>query len=188
MHGIFYAVVEDDPLTSGGRVFANKGIATIKGEDGKSRRMAFIGDTAWCATCKTAGEIIGGAPTSKRMRDLVNGGRLQAVGGDLVACKCKPSPRIIATYGLRWVIRDIAEAALKQANAAAETAQRHAYDEQFTLYDAIGNPMPETFYTVVFPSGDRVHGVTDSSGRTERHGTSGAQNIRLYLGHRDAAQ
>lgn len=47
---VFYAAVEDDPLTSGNgsRVHAIGKVGTIKGEDGRYRRMAFIGDPAWC--------------------------------------------------------------------------------------------------------------------------------------------
>lgn len=55
--GIWYAAVEDDPLTSGpgSRVYAGENVGTIQGEDGRRRRMVFIGDEAWCAACSSMG-------------------------------------------------------------------------------------------------------------------------------------
>ncbi|WP_084170156.1 hypothetical protein [Paraburkholderia ferrariae] len=58
------------------------------------------------------------------------------------------------------------------------------FDEQFTLQDAKGLPVTNTYYTIE-SLGRLVHGVTDSSGRTRRHRTEGAKAIRIYLGHRN---
>jgi hypothetical protein len=58
------------------------------------------------------------------------------------------------------------------------------YDERFALTDAGGNALANTFYTVRLPSGELQHGVTDSSGKTARYKTDGAQQLALYLGHR----
>ncbi|APA88549.1 hypothetical protein BJG93_24715 [Paraburkholderia sprentiae WSM5005] len=106
----YYAAVEDDPLTSGkgSRVFSDKQCGTIMGEDGKRRRLAFIGDTAYCAKCDSTGLITygSGLGDGHRLIDRVNGGRRQAVGGDIVLCKCADPPRIIAIYGRRWIIHD----------------------------------------------------------------------------------
>src|SRR5215469_9604047 len=100
MPRIYYAVVEDDPLTSGkgSRVFSALPCGTVQGEDGKHRRLAFIGDKAYCAACDSFGVITYGAGLGDRHRliDMVNGGRRQAVGGDVVLCKCANHPRIIA--------------------------------------------------------------------------------------------
>ncbi|SIT43994.1 hypothetical protein BN2475_460003 [Paraburkholderia ribeironis] len=89
MSGIYYAAVEGDPLDSGegGYVYGTKKtIGTIEDQNGKPRNMVFIGDEAYCAKCNSTGFIRYGAEVSerKRMVDLVNGGRLQAVGGDIV--------------------------------------------------------------------------------------------------------
>ncbi len=114
MTGIYYAAVEDDPLTSGlgSCVFASERVGTIRGEDGKRRRMAFIGDKAYCPKCHSEGVIIGGAGIREngRMIDHQHGGRRQAVGGDEVLCKCPVLPRIVAVHGRSWKIRDQAEA------------------------------------------------------------------------------
>lgn len=187
MCGIYYAAVEDDPLTSGNgsRVFAYKQAGTIQGEDGRRRRMAFIGDEAYCPKCNSTGVITYGAGVSEKHRlfDRVNS-RRQAVGGDIVLCKCPDHPRIIATYGRSWKITDRGEETL--APVARAPAQQLAYDEQFTLTDAAGKALADTYYTVRLPSGELQHGVTDSSGRTTRYTTDGAQRLRVYIGHREA--
>lgn len=186
MSGIYYAAVEDDPLTSGkgSRVFALKQCGTIQGEDGKRRRLAFIGDQAYCPKCDSTGVITYGAGLGDRRRliDLVHGGRRQAVGGDIVLCKCSDHPRIIAMYGRKWVINDRGEES--RAPVAKAPAQNLVYDQQFALVDAKGTPLTDTYYTARMPSGELQHGVTDSRGRTKRYETDGAQSIGIYLGHR----
>lgn len=189
MSGIYYAAVEGDPLTSGegSRVYAKENVGTIADDTGRPRCMAFIGDSAYCPKCKSTGFITGGAGLGDRGRmvDLVNGGRLQAVGGDIVLCKCTDRPRIIAVYGRNWMIHDWGEE--KAASVAKAPAQNLAYDQQFTLSDAAGKALVNTWYTVRMPSGELLHGVTDSQGRTERHETDGAQSVRIYLGHKQEA-
>lgn len=188
MSCIYYAAVEDDPLTSGNgsRVFSDKKCGTIQGEDGKRRRMAFIGDTAYCPACDSTGVITYGVhlSTGRRMIDRVNGGRIQAVGGDIVLCKCAQHPRIIALYGRKWSITDRDDEA--PASFAKVPMQSLVYDEQFTLADASGKALANTYYTVRLRSGELQHGLTDSYGRTSRYITDAAQHLRLYLGHREA--
>ncbi|MCG5075144.1 hypothetical protein [Paraburkholderia tagetis] len=187
MVGIYYAAVEDDPLTSGpgSHVYASKQCGTIQGEDGKRRRLAFIGDKAYCSRCDSVGLIAYGAGLNERRRlnDLANGGRRQAVGDDIVLCKCAEPPRIIAVYGRTWKIHDRGED--KAIPAAEAPGRSHAYDQRFTVTDATGNALANTWYTVRMPSGDFLHGVTDSSGRTARYETDGTQQLALYLGHRE---
>ncbi|MGF6805566.1 hypothetical protein OKW30_000692 [Paraburkholderia sp. Clong3] len=105
MPSVYYAAVEGDPLTSGdgSRVFASERVGTIADQSGRQRRMAFIGDHAYCGKCKNTGPITCGAGVDdmRRMIDLANGGRRQAVGGDIVLCKCSEPPRIIAVHGRR---------------------------------------------------------------------------------------
>ncbi|CAE6888106.1 hypothetical protein R75471_02210 [Paraburkholderia domus] len=189
MAGTYYAAVEGDPLTSGkgSQVFASGHCGTITDESGRPRRMVFIGDPAYCQACDSQGVIIGGAGVSsaRRMIDLVNGGRRQAVGGDWVSCKCPDHPRIIAVYGRRWVIHDRGDASGTAARSLAPSIA--TYDEQFTLMDGDGKAMPDTYYTIKLPSSDLRHGVTDSRRRTARYETDGARSVRVYLGHRQEA-
>jgi hypothetical protein len=190
---IYYAAVEDDPLTSGtgGRVLVTKDVGTIQGDDGRHRRMAFIGDEAYCAACGNTGVITQGAGVSDRARmtDFVHGGRLQAVGGDFVVCKCSTHPRIVAQYGRSCSIDDSGmghwDGDSKASTAApVMPAPVTAHDQQFTLTDAAGNALAETYYTIRLSDGMPVHGTTDSAGRTERHSTDGMRNIAIYVGHR----
>ncbi|MPW10291.1 hypothetical protein GCT19_32475 [Paraburkholderia sp. CNPSo 3155] len=66
-----------------------------------------------------------------------------------------------------------------------ERSQKH-FDQQFTLRDNAGRSLPQTPYTVRFPSGELKHGVTDHAGRTARHRTRDRQQLAVYLGHREA--
>ncbi|TKC80208.1 hypothetical protein FAZ69_29610 [Trinickia terrae] len=183
MTGIYYAAVEDDPLTSGkgSRVFAYKQAGTIEGDDGKYRRMAFIGDEAYCSACNSTGAIAYGAGVNDRQRmvDLVNGGRRQAVGGDIVLCKCADPPRIIAVYGRKWMIHDRGEE--KVASVAETPVQRLTYDEQFTLTDHAGQPIIGVRYRVCTGSKIIATGTTDSRGRTQRIDTDDATRIRIDI-------
>jgi uncharacterized protein (DUF2345 family) len=70
---------------------------------------------------------------------------------------------------------------------ADSDSQAGTYDEQFTLVDAKGTPLADTYYTVRHPSGTLTHGTTDSLGRTQRYETDGAQRIAVYVGHRENA-
>jgi hypothetical protein len=182
----YYAAVEDDPLTSGkgSCVFAFKPGITIQGEDGKRRRLAFIGDEAYCSKCNSTGVITYGAglDSHRRLTDHVHGGRRQAVGGDIVLCRCSDHPRIIATYGRIWRITDgDAGTSMPICNPLSQSI---IYDEQFTLTDASGNALADIWYTMRMPSGELRHGITDSNGQTGRFETKGSQSIRIYLGHR----
>ncbi|APA88825.1 hypothetical protein BJG93_26400 [Paraburkholderia sprentiae WSM5005] len=63
---------------------------------------------------------------------------------------------------------------------------RNRFDQRFTLTDTAGNALLNTYYTARLPSGARVHGMTDSQGRTGRYMTDGAHSIHIYIGHREA--
>lgn len=187
MNGIFYAVVDSDPLTSGkgSRVMASVDCCHIEGEDGIRRRMVFIGDKAYCSACNSIGVIVGGAAVDPlhRLLDMVNGNRRQAVSEDRVACKCPQQPRIIAVYGRSWSIQET-DNNLSHIPTPEALAEHLNYDEKFTLIDANGTPLIDTYYSIRMPSGEIKHGITDAQGQTARHNTNGAQPIRIYLGHR----
>lgn len=190
MSETYYAAVEGDPLTSGegGQVYASGKTVTITDESGRPRRMVFIGDDAYCAKCESTGSITYGAGISdrKRMVDLVNGGRLQAVGGDIVLCKCRDHPRVMAIYGRRWTIHDRGDSNRITGRSNTSTTPAAAiYDQQFTLTDTSGNALANTYYTVRLSGGELVRGTTDAQGRTTRHMTDGPQRLAIYLGHRE---
>ncbi|KAB0643882.1 hypothetical protein [Burkholderia latens] len=102
----FYAVVAGDPLDSGGYVLDGGNGGTIAGDDGTRRRIAFVGQWAWCSTCESVGtiEAAPGAPANGPMRDFAHAGRIQALSNDWVRCRCERAPRIVSRYGRKWKI------------------------------------------------------------------------------------
>lgn len=190
----FYAAVEGDPLNSGkgSYVTTTSQCGTVKGEDGRHRRLVFLGDTAYCAACKSTGVIVRGAPCgdSGRMIDLTNAGRRQAVGGDKVACKCPHPPSIIAVNGRRWMIQNDGDSA--DAHSAAATtapANECAKDKQasqdlhtswFYVWDSVtGEALANRNY-VVNVGGVRQVGKTDEDGYA-RIATDGEQPVNIHV-------
>jgi uncharacterized protein (DUF2345 family) len=100
---------------------------------------------------------------------------------DPVYCPCGKN-RILASGSSPFFYSN--DSASEPAQSSTPT---RAYDEQFTLTDAAGKALPDTYYTVRMPSGSLVHGVTDAQGHTARHETSSSQSIRIYLGHKQEA-
>ena len=99
--GIYYAVVEGDPLDNGGdsRVIEGAPYATIAGPDGCSRAQTHLGQKAWCCVCESVGVIAAGSGISEYLRgwdERLNS--MEAVGGDIVLCKCERQPRIVSVH------------------------------------------------------------------------------------------
>lgn len=169
----YYAAVEGDPLTSGkgGQVFATKGMGRVADETGRQRRMVYIGDPAYCSKCNSPGVVTYGAPVNekRRMIDLANGGRRQAVGGDIVLCRCAEHPRIIAAYGRRFIIHDNGATEQRRADVKTEAPADSDYhfDQHFVLRDErTGAVLANRPYTIVTEGGRQIEGRTDSKGRT----------------------
>lgn len=99
---IYYAIVEGDPLTSGGnsQVIEGNTRCTIEDHEGRNRAQAYLGHQAWCAACQSVGVIAAGAGISDYLRgiDYTLGSAKEAVEGDIVICKCETHPRLIAVY------------------------------------------------------------------------------------------
>ncbi|MGF6788626.1 hypothetical protein [Paraburkholderia sp. 35.1] len=171
--GIFYAAVDGDPLTSheDSHVIAREGYraATIKGDDGKTRSVVYIGDSAWCGACQSTGVIVGGAGISenRRMIDLAGGARRQAVGGDAIHCNCSTPPRIIAIHGTRWSITD-------DAQLKATSTQKHStppaplveptHTRWFAIVDSVTDEPLSGREFIANVDGVRQAGRTDSNG------------------------
>lgn len=189
---IYYAAVEGDPLDSGegGHVYGTKKtIGTIKDENGVSRSMVFIGDEGYCAKCGSAGVITYGAgmADNRRMTDLVNGGRRQAVGGDIVLCKCATPPRIIAVYGCKFRIIDggsatrsgIATNATGAISPAPQKSEAPRHIRWFYVRDAAtGEPLCNRDY-VANIGGAKQSGKTDGDGYAKIETDSG-QSVEIH--------
>ncbi|WDR89081.1 hypothetical protein [Burkholderia ambifaria] len=185
---IFYAVVEDDPLDSGGYVLDGGKCGTIVGGDGKRRRITFVGQRAWCSSCESIGtiEAAPGAPDKKRLRDFTSAGRVQALSGDWVRCRCERSPRIVSRYGRQWKIDapgcDIRMESMLAPTEAVTATTRSAYDDRFVLRDADGTPLSEVAYALQRETGAFEYGRTDAYGQTHLlASTSNAESITIFL-------
>lgn len=189
---IYYAAVEGDPLDSGegGHVYGTKKtIGTIRDENGASRSMIFIGDEGYCAKCGSAGVITYGAGVSdeRRMVDLVNGGRRQAVGGDIVLCRCATPPRIIAIHGRKFRIIDggsatgsgIAGNATGAVPFAPQKSETPRHVRWFHVWDAAtGESLCNRDY-VADIGGARQSGKTDGNGYAKIE-TDSEQSVEIH--------
>lgn len=163
-----------DPTTTRGKVVAFT--ATIQDN---GRTIALSGDQATCGNCKGLWKIFGSGEGAGE------GGRDVVIRGDRVLCPCGRN-RVIAGADAGMFLHIEATMANTAAGSAAQAlADTGQYNEQFTLRDAKGSTLANTYYTIESQS-SLIHGVTDWLGRTERHVTDGAQDVRIYLGHRES--
>jgi hypothetical protein len=181
MPRIFYAVVKDDPLDSGGRIVGGNPRSMIEGPDRRMREQAYLGHQAWCATCQSYGVIRAGSGIADYLRgwDLTINMQ-EAVDGDIVICQCARHPKLVAVYA-RWrSYEDSCGGSFTPATSGLSTEPAVPYDEQFTLRDSNGDPLANVRYRIVI-DGDRVvTGTTDASGKTERIKTNDASKLSLY--------
>jgi uncharacterized Zn-binding protein involved in type VI secretion len=166
-----------DPTTTGGKVHATHNNMC---DDG--RAIALNGERATCGNCKGTWPIVGTAYTMR------NDGRPLVLHGDNILCPCGKN-RVISMSDSCFYHRSPGEdeSVTNTSSPASVDPKSGQYDEQFTLRNATGRVLRDTYYTVRLPSGELRHGVTDLHGRTERHETKGAQSIRIYLGHKQEA-
>lgn len=184
---IYYAIVDGDPISSGGHVLATATDDWIADHTGKLRAVAYLGNQAWCEACKSWGDIVACSGVADYLRtDHYLHGK-QAVSDDGVACKCAVMPRLIPRYGMRETFHDTAPSSYSAfARSIPLSSSGHIpYDEQFTLTDYHGNALVGVYYTVRTADGQLVHGTTDGAGRTERYITESSRTIAVYLGHRE---
>lgn len=161
-----------DPTTTGGKVVA---FSSTMHDDGK--KIALHGDQATCGNCKGLWKIIGTG------QGVGENGRVAVISGNYVLCPCKKN-RVCAGVDAGMFIH--IDSGARKANMGETSQAAQQYDEQFTLQDANGRALADTYYTVGLAPGSLVHGVTDHMGRTDRYATGGAQRLRVYLGHREA--
>jgi hypothetical protein len=176
---IYYAIVDGDPITSGGHVSALRYDDTIEGPDGKDRGVAYLGDKAFCTACKTWGVIVARAGIADFLRsDHYQYGK-QAVSGDRVACKCERMPFVIAVYGRRESMEDTSDSA-RVANAVPASS-REIYDEQFVLRDSNGRALSNVRYRINSDDGKIFTGATDASGKTQRVTTNAMSGLKFSI-------
>lgn len=162
-------VADGDRTTTGGEVI---GRSDFYNENGKM--YARKENHATCGNCK------GGYPIYGTASNWMDDGEPMVKDLDWVMCPCRKN-RVFASAGSTAFYSDSGQSTRREE---LTTPLSVTYNEQFTLIDARGTPPTDTYYTARMPSGELRHGVTDSSGRTKRYETNGAQSIKIYLGHK----
>lgn len=166
--------------------------------------IAYIGHRVHCPKCKGDFPIVEGVVTTTFYgKGVAVAGMKTSCGAVLIASQFTDvvenagggSASANAVAGTRQQERlpsqqSAAGVASADASAPSPAAPDQAldelpHDEQFQLKDDDDVILAEMPYTVTLPSGQRVHGVTDSEGRTGRYATDGAQDIEICLGHID---
>jgi hypothetical protein len=179
---IYYAVVEGDPLDNGGgsRVVGGAQHATIEGPDGQMRGQTHLGHKAWCAVCQSFGSILVGAAVKQSLRGF--DARLnawEAVGGDIVICKCERHPRVMSVYARSVMYIDNGDATATYAQSAMQPGA--TYDEQVAAcaprVSLEGYP-----YLIETTDGQTLCGRVDSSGRLPRIYTDSAAIYTVHWG------
>lgn len=163
--------LKDDKTTTGGSILGPS--SAFYSEDG--RAFALAEDLATCGNCK------GSWPVGGTAHNWMDEGRAMVKDLDPVYCPCGKN-RVLASGSSPFFYSNESTSEPAQSSTPA-----HLYDQQFSLCDANGMPLADTYYTARLPSGSLVRGVTDAQGRTARHETSGAQSIQIYLGHKQEA-
>jgi hypothetical protein len=173
---VYYAVVEGDPLDNGGdsRVMEGAPHSTIEGPDGSSRGQTHLGQKAWCSVCQSVGVIAAGSGMSQYLRGW--DGRLnamQAVGGDIVLCKCERPPRIVSVYARCYKYMDAStgSTASSFASNAPAPATLAESDEELEHYFEIVDakteaPIEGITYKISSNGQSLVHDTTLAGGKT----------------------
>ncbi|WP_052409622.1 PAAR domain-containing protein [Paraburkholderia oxyphila] len=167
-------VADGDRTTTGGEVI---GRSDFYNEAGKM--YARKENHATCGNCKGGWPIYGTAGT------WMDNGQPYVKDMDRVLCPCGKN-FVLASSGSNTFYSESKGEAKTEKPVAPTRAG--TYDEQFTLRDVKGSPLADTYYTVRMPSGELVHGITDSQGRTRRYPTDNAQRVVIYLGHREIVE
>jgi len=120
------------------------------------------------------------------MVDFTAGGAREALGGDLVMCKCERPPRIIPVYGRSSMVYSDTGPSTEAAAAAAPIAATSAassrpgdYDTHFVLTDMhTGQPLAGFAWGMETPDGER-EGCTGADGKTDVICGHEGQSVKL---------
>lgn len=163
-----------DQTTSGARVTEGEPTATHHGTP-----IAYIGAALYCPACKSTGIIVASGPRlSMSFR-----GKQVALENDLGMCKCKPTPRLIASQSTMSQSKDANTLAAQGYAPSGASLLRH-HDEQITLRDcSTRRALANVRYRIKDGSGVIASGMTDSNGRTQRITTDAAWNVVVEIAH-----
>ncbi|WP_083941320.1 PAAR domain-containing protein [Pseudoduganella violaceinigra] len=169
--------------------------------------IAYIGHKVHCPKCKGDFPIIEGVPTTTIFgKGVALAGMKTSCGAVLIASQFTDTVEwgggsssssaknitpesapghVMATSSVSSSGVPTSEGKSFSQAATSGGKDEQPHDEQFFLKDKDGVILSGMPYTVILPSGQRIHGVTDGDGRTGRYSTQGAQYIEVCLGHID---
>lgn len=167
-----YNIKLHDKTTSGAFVTEGEPTTTHHGTP-----LAFIGAAIYCPTCKSAGIIVASGPRlSASFR-----GKPAALDNDLGMCKCKPTPRLIASQSTMSQGLDEKTLAAQGYTPMGVPFLSH-HDEQITLRDrSTRRVLANVQYRLKNSSSVIASGRTDMNGRTERIPTDISQCITVEI-------
>jgi uncharacterized Zn-binding protein involved in type VI secretion len=167
-----YNIKMHDKTTSG--AFVTEGEPTTNHH---GTPLAFIGAAIYCPTCKSAGVIVASGPRLP----MSFMGKQAALDNDLGMCKCRPTPRLIASQSTMSQSLDGNALATQGYTPMGVPFLRH-HDEQITLRDrSTRRALANVHYRLKDGSGVIASGKTDANGRTERIATDVAQHIAIEI-------
>jgi uncharacterized Zn-binding protein involved in type VI secretion len=173
---IRYCIKKGDKTTSGAVVCEGDPANTHYGVP-----LSFLGARIYCPACKSSGVIVGMGP---RLEDTSD--KPAALSDDLGVCKCKPTPRLIASqYDTYEVCTQTDTVNNGYAPTGASLPSSHApaaFDDRFVLRDQHGQPMSFTAYAIQRRTGDHEYGETDQSGHTHLlTSIATAEAVNIYI-------
>ncbi|WP_082565768.1 PAAR domain-containing protein [Duganella sp. Root1480D1] len=167
--------------------------------------IAYIGHKVHCPKCKGDYPIVEGVPTTTFFgKGVALAGMKTSCGAVLIASQftdtvewggggtsgaakatAKPSdpPSEKAASGIAPLAAPLGGGQSSPPLAADNGKNESLYDEQFLLKDGDDVILADMPYTVKLPSGELIHGISDTEGRTGRYRTGDAQYIEICLGH-----
>jgi uncharacterized Zn-binding protein involved in type VI secretion len=172
---IRYYIKEGDKTTSGAVVCEGDLTNTLYGVP-----LSFLGARIYCPACKSSGVLVGSGPRLKDTSD-----KPAALSDDLGVCKCKPTPRLIASQYDAYeecTTSDLAIGCAPDGVPLPRVAIVH--DQQFTLLDEnTRRPLSRISYRINSASGASFSGTTDENGKTQRVKTSNSDRLTVKIHH-----
>jgi hypothetical protein len=142
--------------------------------------FTYIGAKIYCRACKSEGVIVGAGP---RLHETTMGKEV-ALSDDLGACKCEPTPRLIASQYDSYQDIDTGDSATMSSTPSRASMPNPIFDQQFTLLDQhTKKPLANIRYRARSTSGAYITGTTDAEGRTARFQTPDSAGVVLEVLH-----
>ncbi|WP_081075193.1 PAAR domain-containing protein [Burkholderia stagnalis] len=143
--------------------------------------VTFLGAKVYCSACDSTGVIVGQGP--RRPDSLM--GKHAALDGDLCACRCYPSPVMLAsqdTASQEFAAAELAEMGFGPAGNPLPECHHESCDEQVRVVDRAGQPLSGVPYHIRSASGATYKGLTDSQGYCARVYTKNPQQLDVAVG------